>query len=163
MSGVPEHSEDLTTRILRRLRLRFYTGQDKFYFQELDMLKQAVFYPARYLDERSMRLPVEQYEKLLLSVLRTVIEHGNLAAVRSPGRYLLHSVQQHMKHHGEEYLQQAKKFDNALDQVMRGIRNSKPMEADATVPILAAAHRLLALQSGRNRNPAAREKQAGLL
>ena len=158
MSEIQEHSEDLTTRILRRLRVRFYAGQDKFYFQELDMLKRAVFYPARYLDERSMRLPVEQYEKILLSVLKTVIEHGNLSAVRSPARYLLHAVQKHMEHHGEEYLEKAKRFDRALDQVMCGIRNAKPVEADATVPALAAAHRLLALQSGRKKKETQQEQ-----
>ena len=143
----PMLPEALTARFLRSIRKQFYPGAEKHFFQELNLLKQAIAYPANWLDMRGVRLNAERYQAILTTVIRTVNQNGNLAAVRSPGRYLLHAVQEHMKHQGETYYNQAKSTRNAIDAVMAGLRPAPGATTadDQTVPVLAQAYRVLAV------------------
>jgi hypothetical protein len=154
MSAIPP--DELTERFLRSLRHQFYKGRDKLYFQERNLLLQAICWPARYLDERAVRISAERYQSILTTVIRTINTHGNLAQVRSLGRYLLHAVQEHMRHHGEDYYEIGKATRNALDDVMRGLRPQERLgreaaaihSGDSTVPVLAETLRVLAASKG---------------
>jgi len=104
------------------------------------------------LKERGVGLPAARYKALLTEVIRTINAHGNLKAVRSPGRYLLHAVQEHMKHHGEDYYEVGKRFRNALDDIMHGLKprtkGAVIQEVVPVVPALAEAHAILAAAKG---------------
>ena len=131
------------------------------------MLMQAICWPARYLDDRAVKISAERYTSLLTTVIRTVNAHGNLSAVRSPGRYLLHAVQEHMRHHGEDYYDAGKRTRDALDDIMHGLKpRVKGAEihsgSDQTVPALAEAHRLLGIAKGGRRKASAPALQPDL-
>jgi hypothetical protein len=147
MSATPP--EELTKLFLRSLKNQFYQGREKLYYQEKSLLLQAICWPAHYLDERAVRISADRYKKLLTDVIRTINAHGNLAQVRSIGRYLLHAVQTHMQHHGEDYYEIGKRTRDAIDDIMHGLKpRVKGAEiqsgGDMTVPALAEALRVLA-------------------
>jgi hypothetical protein len=137
--------DELTDRFLRSIRKQFYSGSEKLFFQEQRMLLQAITWPARWLDDRGVRLNSERYQAILTTIIRTINQCGKLAAVRSPGRYLLHAVQEHMGHHDDEYYAAAKATRNAIDDVMAGLkpRTRAIRSDDNTVPALAEVHRVL--------------------
>ena len=144
--------DDLVNLFLRSIRNQFYQGHEKLFFQEKRMLLMAITYPASYLKERGVGLPATRYKALLTEVIRTINAHGNLKAVRSPGRYLLHAVQQHMLHQGDTYYEVGKRTRNALEDVMRGLKprtkGAVIQEAVPIVPALAEAHAILAAAKG---------------
>lgn len=161
MSTTPP--DQLVNLFLRSIRNQFYQGREKLFYQERRILMQAICWPARYLDDRAVQISAERYKELLTTVIRTINRHGNLAQVRSLGRYLLHAVQTHMQHHGEEYYDIGKRTRNALDDIMRGLkqqgnitREARAIQSgDSTVPTLADAHRVLAAtKGGRKPKPA---------
>ena len=159
--------DQVVNRFLRSIRNQFYKGTDKLFFQERRMLMQAICWPARYLDDRAVKISAERYTSLLTTVIRTVNAHGNLSAVRSPGRYLLHAVQEHMRHHGEDYYDAGKRTRDALDDIMHGLKpRVKGAEihsgSDQTVPALAEAHRLLGIAKGGRRKASAPALQPDL-
>jgi hypothetical protein len=153
--------DQVIERFLRSIRNQFYKApHEKLFFQERRMLLQAICYPARYLDDRAVKISAERYTALLTTIIRTINAHGDLSAVRSPGRYLLHAVQQHMQHHGEDYYEVGKRTRDTLDDIMHGLKpRVKGAEihsgSDQTVPALAEAHRLLGIaKGGRRKTPA---------
>jgi hypothetical protein len=161
MSATPP--DQVIERFLRSIRNQFYKGHEKLFFQERRMLMQAICFPARYLDDRAVKISAERYTALLTTVIRTINAHGNLSAVRSPGRYLLHAVQEHMKHHGEDYYETGKRTRNALDDVMRGLKPVGKLgkeaaairSGDSTVPDLVKVLAVLnATKGGRRKAPA---------
>ena len=152
--------DQLTARFLRSLKNQFYQGREKHFYQEKNLLLQAICYPALWLDQRAVRISAKRYLEILTEIIRTINAHGNLAQVRSMGRYLLHAVQTHMQHHGEDYYEIGKATRNALDDVMRGLRPQSRLSreaaaiqaGDSTVAALAEAHRVLtAAKSGRKK------------
>ncbi len=143
--------DDLVKLFLRSIRNQFYRGCEKLFHQERNLLLQAITYPASYLHARGVGLPLARYKSLLTSVIRTINAHGHLAQVRSPGRYLLHAVQEHMKHQGEVYYDAGKRTRDALADVMLGLKprtKGPEIQADSPVATLADAHRILTAAKG---------------
>lgn len=146
-----EAADQVSERFLRSIRNQFYQENEKLFFQERLLLLQAITWPARYLDDRGVKLNAKRYTEILTTVIRTINRHGNLRTVRSFARYLLHAVQEHMKHHGEEYYEQAKAVSRDIAAVMEGY-SRKPLPAqDNTTKTLADLHRLVAVKSGRKK------------
>lgn len=150
MSATPPN--DLVKLFLRSIRNQFYKGHEKLFFQERNLLLQAITYPASYLNQRGVGLNAARYQAILTQVIRTINAHGNLAAVRSPGRYLLHAVQEHMRHQGEEYYECGKRTRDAIADALLGLKpraKTGPIQpGDNPVPALAEAHALLAAPKG---------------
>jgi len=157
MSAQPP--EALVALFLRSIRNQFYQGHEKLFYQEKNLLMQAICWPARYLDERAVKISAERYKALLTDVIRTIKAKGQLGSVRSPGRYLLHCVQEHMKHQGETYYDAGKATRNAIDDFMMGLKTPKRGAAipsvDSTVPALAETHRILSAAKGGRRKASA--------
>jgi len=120
--------EQLTESFLRHIRKQFYPAGrdgDKRFFQERRMLLQAITWPARWLDERVVRLTATRYKELLNTIISTIVRHGDVSKVRSFGRYLLHSIQEHMRHHGDEYYDVGKASRSLVTDVMLRVRQAK--------------------------------------
>ena len=74
------------------------------FFQERDLLRQAIAFPAARLKERlGVTATDDLYRRILRTVIDTIKEHGNRAKIQQVSAYFLHAVQTHMDHHGEEY------------------------------------------------------------
>ena len=155
MSAPDMLPDELTERFLRSLKKQFYANAEKQFFQEKRILMMAITYPAQYLNQRGVGLPSARYQEILTTIIRTINAHGNLAKINSPGRYLLHAVQEHMRHHGEDYYEAGKKTRNDIADVLLGLKKAKAgaIQSDSTVSTLAEAHRVLsAARGGRKKS-----------
>ena len=126
---------------------------------------EAICHPAKYLDDLGVRISAKRYQDILTTVIRTINRHGNVAEMRSPGRYLGKAVQEHMRHHGEEYYEIGKRSRDAiadtLSGILSGVRVGKKT-VDETVPVLAATHRAIAAAKPTRRKTEPRSKQGDL-
>lgn len=155
--------EELSYQLLGIIKREFYKGNDKGFFQERNLLLQAATYPARWLDDRAVRLPEDRYREILLNVIHTIKSHGATAEIRRFSAYFLHSVQEHMKHQGEKYYEQGKSMNRVIEDVFHGLEARRKMPAmDATVPALADVHRFLKTGGGRKPKPKAPPKEPDL-
>ena len=149
--------EQLVERFLRSIKNQFYKGHEKLFYQERNLLMQAICWPARYLNDRAVSFNAPRYTAILTEIIRTINAHGNIAAIRSPSRYLLHAVQEHMRHHGETYYEAAKATRNALEDILHGlqprVKGAAIQNVDSTVPALAEAHRILIATKPGKRGP----------
>src|SRR3954467_15682905 len=97
-------------------RTFFAKKTDRQFFQERDLLRQAIAFPAAHLKDRyglTARSPrgikklVGIYRQILRTVIDTIKQHGAVKKIERFSVYFLHAVQEHLKHHGEEYYQEA--------------------------------------------------------
>ena len=151
-----EAPAELMALFLRSIKNQFYKApHEKLFYQEKFLLQQAITYPAAYLQARGVGLPIERYKALLTTIIRTINAHGNLATVRSPGRYLLHAVQEHMRHHGEDYYEAGKRTRDALADALMGLKprtkGAEIQSADSPVAALAETNRILSAGKGGRR------------
>ena len=157
--------EKLIQLFLRSIKSQFYRDRETLYFQERDLLMGAICHPARYLDELGVRISAKRYQEILTTVIRTINKHGNVAEMRSPGRYLGKAVEEHMRHHGEEYYEIGKRSRDAiadtLADILSGVRVGDKA-IDETVPVLAATHRAIAAAKPPRRKTAPRSAQGDL-
>lgn len=136
--------------MLSMIRGQFYPDDEKKFWQERTLLLKAATYPAQWLDSRGVRLTQDRYSEILLGIIQTIKRHGNTANIRRFSAYLLHAIQTHMAHHGEEYYDEGKRTRQALEDVMHGLKKkSSAPKTDETVPVLAEVHRTLKTKAGR--------------
>jgi hypothetical protein len=132
-------------------------ADEKPFYRDLRFLQLAATTPAAWLAARGARLPWRRYEELFRTqILQPIALHGTLPPIEQSGargRYLLHCAQQHMSHHGEEYLDQAKAIERAVSDVIHGL-SRKAVATDDTTASLATLHEGLRLKSGRKKAPA---------
>lgn len=148
----PAVDSDLYADLMGRIRRSFYQGRDKEFFQDQSILGQVITELASWLHERSVNLPRTQYQAIVLKVLRTAKEHGQITKVNRLSAYLLHCIQEHIKHHGEEYYDKAKSIRTLVEKVAHGLIDpAKAPAPDATVETLAAVHAALRSKGGRKK------------
>jgi len=138
----------LADEMLATLRKEFFRGShERVFFQQRDLLRQAITFPAKYLNDRGAAswgaLPGDPVDGD-----RHHKRHGNRAKIERFSVYFLHCIQAHMQHHGDEYYE-ASKQPRTVGSLAAGLlqkaRSSEP--ADNTVETLAEVHRILS--SGR--------------
>ncbi|EDY16725.1 hypothetical protein CfE428DRAFT_5838 [Chthoniobacter flavus Ellin428] len=164
-SGLPKQKmpEEMVNELLAGLKASFYTGlQDgeKRFWWERSLLLRAITHPAREMEPRGMALPWEEYQGMLRKIIGTIKVHGDVGAIRSPGRYLLHAVQEHWRLHWEEYYERVKTLRAATEKEMAklGARDSRVQ--DRTVEDLARLHKVVSAGGGRKKGQAGRGDQA---
>jgi hypothetical protein len=141
--GKMKAPDELIGELLQRYRLVLYQGKpDKVWYAQQQMVKKALLYPAAWLGKRQVEIPAERYRAIMEGILATMAANGNLGQVTWVSRYVLHCVQQHMEHHGEEYYCEGVAIRNRVSMVMDRIEKAA-RGADGTVPILAEADKLL--------------------
>jgi hypothetical protein len=135
-------AREFIDRELDAIRKEFFAGKtDRAFFQERNMLEQAICYPAKWLDERGSAMRSIDYGKILSTVIGTIREHGRKKEIKRVSAYLLHSVEEHMDHHGEEYYYAAKSVGSTVADAMQSIRRADP---DANfVPVMAGVYQTL--------------------
>jgi hypothetical protein len=144
---------ELVEELLRMIRGQFYgDAPEKLFFQERKMLIRAITWPARWFSERAMPYPEGEYKALILRIVMEIKRHGDLARVRSFGRYLLTAIQEHMKHQGERYYNEAKTLQKALDSTTARLKLSDEKRAATQfIEHLAAANKIVGAGIGKRR------------
>jgi hypothetical protein len=139
--------------MLQLLRREFFASvPEKQFFQERNLLLQAVTYPADYLHRRGAALPATQYRAILQTVIDTIKEYGNRKRIRRFSAYFLDCVQKHMQHHGEEYYIEAKQARVAGSVAAGELGKLRPDEPGRdVVRDLVAIRRALRSKGGRKK------------
>ena len=65
------------------------------------LVKKALIYPARWLDERKVPITSDKYRAIIVGIVEGMVKHGQIAQVTYMGRYLLTCVQKHMEVRGD--------------------------------------------------------------
>lgn len=152
--------QEIVGDLLRVIRGQFCVEMgDKEWFQHRRMFLRVVTFPASWLNRRGVWLPAERYKAVLLGIFDGVKRHGTTRAVSYWPGYLLHCVQEHFKHHGDELYEEAKSVrysvEKALTRVQPGERPESPTDALAQVSAIISRRRPRIAQKP--------EKQLGLL
>jgi hypothetical protein len=136
--------------IVRREFFRSVT--EKQFFQERSVLIQAITWPARWMNDRGARLPASGYRRILGTVINAIKRHGRRAQIQRFSVYFLHSVQEHMKHHGDQYYYMAK-ASRPISAILPSVtRHVRPGAApDSTTEVLTQMNRLLRSPGCRRR------------
>lgn len=138
---------DLVKDTLHRLRQQFYPDDEKGFYQQRSILVTAITTPARWLDERGVRLPEHRLRKILDEIIRGIMHYGATGQVQYFCRYFLFTVQEHMKHQGDHYYEEGKSLrfitDSAVETLTKKQRARLGDAQDATTSRLADLNRLL--------------------
>lgn len=142
---------------LALIRKTFFAGKtDRQFFQEQDLLRQAIAFPAVRLKERfGVTATDKLYRHILGTVIDTIKEHGKRAKIQRVSVYFLHAVQTHMDHHGEEYHIAAKAARRLVDLLPEAVRGAHIVRADRTTEVLVDLHRTLKSRAGRKKKQSA--------
>jgi len=140
-----DSAEQLVADYLMKLGQQFYEDK-KVFFQERRMLTTAITYLPDWLWDRHVQLPERRLRAILEEIIKGIQHHGSTDKIKSFGRYFLHVVQEHVRHHEDKYLDEAKDFRNALDN-LTGKLNAKQAQKvedarDSTTEKLATIARL---------------------
>lgn len=138
---------------LHTLRSQFYADDEKAFFQQRWMLMKAISAPASYLAKRGVGLTEADHRKLLTEVIRTIQHHGDTRRIRLFGRYFLHCVQEHLKHHGEDYYDSGKALRSIADAAVDSIKAKAAAQALETTDRLAEIHAAIRPPKRRKKAP----------
>lgn len=148
---------DFAEEQLAVIRRTFFAGKtDRQFFQEQDLLRQAIAFPAAHLHQRySVTADAAFYAQILKTVTETIVAKGNRAKIQRFSVYFLHCVQEHLKHHGEEYALSAKAARRLTDMLPAAVRDARIINADRTTAVLSGLHGALKSRAGRKKKTAA--------
>jgi hypothetical protein len=139
--------------MLRLIRREFFAqNTDKRFFQERPKLIEAITWPARWMNDHGARLPASDYRRILGIVIDTIKRKGNRAKIQRFSIYFLHAVQEHIKHHGDQYYYEAKAA-RPIGAILPAVtRHVRPGAApDRTTETLSQMNRILRSPGGRRR------------
>jgi hypothetical protein len=138
--------------LLNAIRNQFYADAQPGQFQKdrKFLLSRVVLWPAGYLDRRGVTLPPERYKAILLDIFNGIKAHGQTGAIQYWPGYLCHCVQEHFKHHGEEYYEEGKSLRASLDKI---IRRAPAIPVADPIRVLAEARRDLLKSPTTRRKP----------
>lgn len=147
----------LVRDLLGVIHRQFYPDAEKELYQDRNFLLRAVTFPAKWLKQRGVALPEKEYRALLLTIFTTIKHHGATGQIRRFSAYFLHCVQEHMKHHGEEYYDRGKQIRGIIADVHLGVRKAKPTDPqlDDSTELLAAIHATIKSRGGRKKKAVA--------
>lgn len=131
-------------RLLNLVRGQFCADLgDKEWFQQVRFIQAKVLlWPAAFMRSKGFTLPVARYEAILRQVFLEIKQHGQTGAIRYWPGYLMKCVQDHWRHHWEEYYQEAKSVRALAEQALLAGRATAP--EDRGVEALGIAQRVLA-------------------
>ena len=107
--------EDMVQVLMRDLRKKFYAAADeKRWFQDQKALMMTLTWPATWLNERGIGLPVDRYNSIIREIIAGIERHGDVAAIKHFPTYFAHTVRQWFVHQGEELYEERKRMRPAL-------------------------------------------------
>jgi hypothetical protein len=140
------------------IRNQFYPDNKAWFADQEFIRRRVVTWPARWLNGRGVTLPPARYKAILLDIFLEIKRHGQTGAVKYWPGYLVHCVQEHFRHHGEEIYGEAKALRNLVEHaVLAGRRAADGAGSNDPVAGLALVHQ--ALTSAHKRRPKAVKKQ----
>ena len=151
--GAPErdaHAETdapaaMVDRLLGAVFQTFYAGQDgRRWLQDQKPLLMVLTWPAAWLNQRGVGMPVAAYEAKMREIISTIATHGDLRKVKLIPAYFGDCVRKHFIHHGEALYMERKHVRNAMELALLKGTSSGPAKAPDAVESLAKVHAVLA-------------------
>jgi hypothetical protein len=157
-----ETPAELIDALLGSIRNQFCPDLDGIAWKKhVPFCKRVLTYGAAWLNKRGVTLPPERYQAIYQAIFNGIKTHGQTGRVRYWPGYLLRCVQEHFKHHGDDYYQEGKNIRALADRALMGFtRASARAEAPDPVAPMAAAYAILAARKPRrcaNKNRPARQ------
>ena len=151
---------ELTDSCLSILRTKFYAGDDRGFYQDRrKLLNWVVLMPAKWLNNKGVTFHGDQYREIFVKVFIQAAAHVASKVHYRPA-YLRHVIQEHFKHHGEDYYDQAKATRNLVEQAMVALGQRAPAAPDPVRELATAAALLQAPK--RKLKPAVKTTQPEL-
>lgn len=151
-----EIGAEIVNELLASIRNQFYADDpQKRWFQDRQfILRRVVLWPATWLNKRGVTLPPERYRAILMDVFQEIKRHGSTGAVKYWPGYLLHCVQEHFKHHGDDYYEEGKSMRSAVEHSMLAFRRAKDSKVSPDpVKEMAAAAAIVRVPKRRPKQP----------
>lgn len=126
--------------------------------------RNVIMWPARYIcDKKGFVLPGDRYEQIMRQIFLEIRQNMTHGPIKYWPGYLMKCVQEHWKHHWEEYYAESKSAAN-LAQASLAALQTLPQRSDGAVEAISAAHTVLSYKAGQRakKKAAARETQMGL-
>ena len=109
------------------------------------MLLYALTWPAKWLDQRALPIASEDYHKIITQRLDDIAKHGNPQRFQKHfPTYLLKSIQDWFRHHGDELYENLKHVRNSLLGIKTLLDNCQNDMPEDIVTPMARAHAILA-------------------
>lgn len=151
----------MVDRVLARCAGFYRTKTARQWLQDERPLKEALTWPAVWLNERGVGMPSADYEAKLLEIIEGIARHGDLTRVKFFPAYLGDCIRKHFLHHGDEIYAARKHVRTAMDLAFLKGRSATPQPADA-VPALLQAHAILATRRRASKTAAPDDLQGTL-
>ncbi|HYE32894.1 MAG TPA: hypothetical protein VEH27_15815 [Methylomirabilota bacterium] len=148
---------EIVNDLLAAIRNQFYADvPTKKWAQDSAFIRRnVVLWPASWLNNRGVTLPPARYKEIILGVLNEVKIHGRTAVVKYWPGYLKHCLQEHFKHQGERYYDEAKALRASIETALQ-MAGSATAKVD---PITAMAEARRDLLKQPRRAPSKPKKQ----
>jgi hypothetical protein len=141
-----EAPEKMVAELMADIGRRFYQGaQTKRWMQDQKAIMVALTWPAGWLQQRGVSLPVDRYRRILVEIIDGIAEHGDVGKIDYFPAYLQRCVRLWYVHNGEDLYYRQKSIRDSMD--LRLLKGGTPAAGPDPIEALAAAHRVLA--SGR--------------
>jgi len=140
-----EAPEAMIERLMARINRDFYASDPaRRWLQDQKPLLMAITWPATWLNQRAIGLPISRLEGIHGEILAGIRTHGDLAKIRYFPAYYFDCVRKWFVHQGEALYEERKHIRNALD--LRFLKGGQAVQVAGPDPIqaLVAAHRVLA-------------------
>lgn len=159
-AGTPDA---MVQELLGEIGRRFYAKDDgERWLKHQPALMLALTWPAGWLKQRGVTLPLDRYRTTMMEIIEGIAEHGDVSKVGYFPAYFLHCVRLWFVHNGEEVYERQKHVRNAIDRKMLQGGAAQAGTAPDPIEALAAAHRVLAGRKRPAKAPKAADSQTTL-
>jgi hypothetical protein len=144
-------ADEIVADLMRTIRNQFCPDlTDKEWFKDHYHFtkKNVVLWPARFIYGKGFTLTGERYKAILMGIFDVIKAHGNTGQVRHWQFFLMKCIQEHFKHHWEDYYAEAKSARSLAEHALLGLRRATattvapdPIEAMALAQRLASPGR----------------------
>lgn len=158
-----EPTQAMIDTLMKHVRNQFYTSwPEKKWLQEQRLILMVLTWPATWLNERGIGLPLHRYEAILREIIVGIQRHGATAEIKYFPAYFEHAVKSWFVHNGEDLYEERKSIRNALDlRFLKGLKTSAPTGPDP-MEVLAKTNAVLATTRRRPKTQKTDDQQPDL-
>jgi hypothetical protein len=120
-------TNDVVESLLRNIRKNLYRHNDTHFHQDRKRLISVITWTARWMEQRGLSTSPKAYYTLISQRIADIVEHGEPEkyAQYLPA-YLLKTIQEYIRHHGDALYDKLKRIGNYLETIELKTRKPDP-------------------------------------
>lgn len=140
-----EPTQEMIATLMKHIRNQFYADRPlEKWLRDQRMVMGILTWPATWLNQRGVGLPVARYEAILREVIVDIQRHGATGEIKYFPAYFERAVKSWFAHKGEDLYNERKSLRNAIDlRFLKGMKTA-PANDGAKLEVLVETHALLA-------------------